>query len=132
MMINEVQSTDAKNMHKDSWNFINNITGCKSAKQGIIKGNSREDRVKEWYDHFSNLLGQTPNEEINSNDDLPKELHDLGMMGDFTAEDVAKAKKQLREGKKGGADSIPPEVLCKNDIILSFANTLLNENVKPE
>ena len=55
--------------------------------------------------------------------------------GEFTLEEMAKAKKQLREGKKSGSDNIPPEVLKRcnlDEIFLNFANKLLNDHVKPK
>ena len=44
-------------------------------------------------------------------------------------------KRQLEEGKQSGPDHIPPEVKKRcdlDDIILHFANKLLNDNEKPK
>ena len=51
-MISQVETADAKSRHGESWRLINAITGRKTAKRGIIQGNSREDRIKKWFDHF--------------------------------------------------------------------------------
>ena len=134
-MIGRVEDASARNKHGESWRLINSITGRKSAKRGIIKGNSREDRIKKWYNHFHNLLGKVP--DIEQGDvDLVNILHDLQIDDvDFTLKEMAKVKKQLREGKGSGSDNIPPEVLKRcnlDDILLNFANKLLNDNEKPK
>ena len=49
-----------------SWELINRITDRKSAKKGIIKGNSKEERILKWHDHLSSLLGS----ELPAVDDL--------------------------------------------------------------
>ena len=40
----EVKNVDVRSKHAESWRLINNITGHKAAKRGIIKGNSRKER----------------------------------------------------------------------------------------
>jgi len=82
-----------------------------------------------------NLLGKAPN--IEQGDvDLVDILQDLQIDdNDFTLEEMAKVKKQIREEKKSGSDNIPPKVLKRcnlDDIFLNFANKLLNDNGKPE
>ena len=42
-MINQVEMADNKTKHGESWQLINTITGRKSAKRGIIKGNMKEE-----------------------------------------------------------------------------------------
>jgi len=82
-----------------------------------------------------NLLGKAPN--IEQGDvDLVDILQDLQIDdNNFTLEEMAKVKKQIREEKKSGSDNIPPKVLKRcnlDDIFLNFANKLLNDNGKPE
>ena len=51
--------------------------------------------------------------------------------GDFTKEEIEQVKRQMREGKQSGPDHISPEVIKRcdlDDIILHFANKLLNGN----
>ena len=54
--------------------------------------------------------------------------------GNFTKNELCLVKESLKEGKQSGPDNIPPEVLKRCDldeIILDFANNLLEKNEKP-
>ena len=136
-MIEQVETANARSRHGESWRLINAITGRKASKRGMLKGNSKEERVTKWFEHFSNLLGKEPTlpNELND-DDLPQILHDLNIDdGDFTLEEYQFAKKSLKEGKQAGPDNITPEVVKRcdlDDIILSFANKLMRESMKPD
>ena len=55
-----LEIADEKSRHSESWKLINLITGRKTAKKGIIKAKSPEERIKKWYTHFKNLLGKEP------------------------------------------------------------------------
>ena len=50
---------------------MNEITGRKQSKKGILEGRNKEERTRNWYNHFKQLLGEEPNideedEEINT------------------------------------------------------------------
>ena len=136
-MINQVEMADNKRKHGESWQLINTITGRKSSKRGILKGNTKEERVNKWFEHFSNLFGkepvllEDPPEEVKA-----KILNDIHINDDdFTLDEMKVAKYNLREGKTSGPDNIRPEVLKRcdlDDILLEFANKLLNDNIKPD
>ena len=136
-MIKQVEIADDRRKHKLSWELINRITDRKSAKKGIIKGNSKEERILKWYDHFSNLLGNEPptNDQL-IEEDIGKILYEMNIDdGDFRLEELQIAKLKLCEGKASGPDGIPPEVIKRcnfDDIILDLSNKLLIENVIPE
>ena len=77
-MINQVEMADNKRKHGESWQLINTITGRKSSKRGILKGNTKEERVSKWFEHFSNLLGKEPVLlEDPPEEDLAKVLNDI-------------------------------------------------------
>ena len=44
-MISKVENADARAQHAESWKLINQISGRKAPKQGILKGNSSKERV---------------------------------------------------------------------------------------
>ena len=53
----------------------------------------------------------------------------------FTIEELESVKKHLKDGKQTGPDNIPTEVLKRcdlDDIIIEYANRLLNEDMKPK
>ena len=135
-MIIQVENSDIRQRHKESWELINKITGRKTAKKGLIKGNSKEDRVSKWYDHFNNLLGKEPLlTEKPPPEDLEKILYDLNIKDDdFNIEELQKAKSNLSDGKTPGSDNITSQIIkCDFDnIILEFSNKLLNDNVIPD
>ena len=131
-VLNQVEMADNKRKYRESWQLINTITGRKSAKRGILKGNTKEERVNKWFEHFSNLLGKEPV----LLEDLAKVLNDIHITDDdFTLDELKVAKYNLREGKTSGPDNIRQEVLKRcdlDDILLEFANKLLNDNIKPD
>ena len=42
------------------WQIVNEICHRKESKRSILKGKSKQDRLNQWKNHFSNLLGQAP------------------------------------------------------------------------
>ena len=55
-MIKQVDTSDNRHKYKESWELIIKITGRKTDKKGLIKGNSKEERVNRWFEH---LFGET-------------------------------------------------------------------------
>jgi len=79
--------------------------------QGQLEGDTKEERVRNWYTHFSNLLGKPPVAE-EDNVVINKVFDELGIDdGPFTLEEFYKAKKTISEGKACGEDRITPEVI---------------------
>ena len=128
----QVELTNQESKHSKCWKLINEITGRKNTKKGIIKAKSKEDRVKIWYEHFKKLLGsdRKGDENILVNTDLNlvlNETHNIAITA-FTLEEYRKVTDNLKDGKAAGPDDISPEILkyCKfDDIILNFANNIL-------
>ena len=40
--------------------LVNEISGRKKPRSGRLKGATKEERIKSWYDHFQQLLGNPP------------------------------------------------------------------------
>ena len=118
--IEQVENADARCRHGKSWKIINNISGRNISKSGILKGKSKEERVNNWYKHFSQLLGKEPVIEDEDEDILPVFNNLKYKIGPFDIDEYQLAKKRLREGKAAGPDEIPPEVLkrCNIDEII--------------
>ena len=138
-MISKVENADARAQHAESWKLINEISGRKAAKQGILKGNSSKERVDSWYKHFSDLLGKEPNTPDMDNPEETQTVFnetDLNIKtGPFTMEEYQNVKKVLQLRKASVEDGIYPEVLkyCNLDeTILSYANKLLVDHQKPQ
>ena len=133
-MVQKLELAYHTNQHKLSCQLINNLTGRKNAKKGIIKGNNKQDRLSKWYEYFKKLLGKEPiithpDEEIRTifnNLDIPS--------GPFTIDEHHKIKQKLVKGKAAGPDGILSEVFMLADIdviLLKFANNLLLNLEKP-
>ena len=135
-MIQKVENANSTHKHAESWKLINEISGRKTAKKGLLKGDSKEERLKKWFTHFSELLGKEPNISGNEEEEILPILSELGIdTGPFTFDEYQVVKKRLIEGKAPGPDGIPPEVfkLCNIDeIVLQFANKVLAAGDKPE
>ena len=133
--LKKVENAHANCKHGLSCEFINDITGRKASMRGQLKGDTQQERVRNWYDHFRNLLGKPPDIE-DENEEIDPILEDLDIeIGPFTQEEYQEAKSSLVGGKSCGEDCIPPEVLKRcnlDDIILKFCNHTLLYGKKPE
>ena len=113
---------------------MNKITNRRACTTGKLKGKSPEERKKQWFNRFKKLLGT--HDERPPSTEIKTVLQDLNICDeDFTLEEVAEAKKQVKEGKSLSEDGIMPEVLKRiniDDIILIFSNTLLIQREKPD
>ena len=97
---------------------------------------TKKERVKNRYGYFKELLGK-PLKIINENENINIILDQNKLnikSGPFTNSEHENVRKQIKENKAIGPDGISPEVLkrCEiSDIIISFANKILNINKKP-
>ncbi|KAJ8375764.1 hypothetical protein SKAU_G00063440 [Synaphobranchus kaupii] len=123
--VKEVEAAHVNQQHATSWQLINEISGRRSAQATQIKGESDEQRVEAWYNHFNNLLGN-PLTVLDENKEIGKVLTDLAIDDcPFTQAEYMKAKSSLKSGKSCGADGVVPEVLKYapvDNIILDFIN----------
>ena len=133
-MIRKVETADANSKHGQSWRLINEITGRKNAKRGIIKGTSKTERLKKWHDYFKNLLGEEPSI-TNPEGEIKTVFEELDISTTpFTVAEYRCVKRKIINGKAAGPDGIPPEVFKLaniDDIMLNFSNNLLNKLEKP-
>lgn len=56
----QLENLNATNRHAESWKLVNSLTDRKQRRNGILEGKDKEERVKNWYNHFKQLLGQEP------------------------------------------------------------------------
>ena len=133
--LQEVENASLNQQHNMSWKLINDISGRKRTRSENLKGKTKEERLKGWYTHFKDLLGNPP--VVNDEDEeIPQIFEDLPITCDtFDQEEYQKAKKSIKEGKSFGEVGIPPELLTKckiDDITLEFCNKALLERQKPD
>ena len=58
--LKEVEMAHVNSKHGQSWRLINDISGRKASAKGQLKGDTQKERVKNWFNHFKNLLGRAP------------------------------------------------------------------------
>ena len=58
--IAELNNAHTNKKSKVVWQIANEISNRKKSKRSIPKDKSRQDRLNQWKNHFSNLLGQAP------------------------------------------------------------------------
>ena len=117
-----------------AWKVVNSITGRKKSKEGLVKGDTPDQRRTTWLNHFSSLLGVAP-EVGNPDEDIPSVFEGLDIPdGPFTLDEYQMVKNKLKRGKGAGPDDIPSEVLkyCDiDDLILEMCNRALLSGEKP-
>ena len=58
--IAELNNAHTNKKSKIVWQIANEISNRKKSKLYILKGKSKQDRLNQWKNHFSSLLGQAP------------------------------------------------------------------------
>ena len=55
--VTQIEQSSKTNKQEKSGKLINEITGRKTTKRTILKGRNKEERAKNWYGYFKELLG---------------------------------------------------------------------------
>ena len=58
--IAELNNAHTNKKSKVVWRIANEINNRKKSKYSILKNKSKQNRLNQWKNHFSNLLGQVP------------------------------------------------------------------------
>ena len=126
--IAELNNARTNKKSKVIWQIANEISNRKKSKP-IVKGKSKQDRLNQWKNHFSNLLIQAP-PVIN----IPtKRMIDLELhieKNDFTMKEQQIVIKNLKNNKASGIDNIPAEiwkVRIFNEQLLYIFNRVYNQ-----
>lgn len=133
--VNDINNDQGFGRLRKMWNLVHSISGKRSVNSSKIKGDTPEERVDKWKQHFKKLLGQPPDATTNFNlDDNILNGVDISD-SNFTEEEYNTAVKNMSDGKNGGADGIRPEILkrCKmQKFVLKFCNIALNSGCTPK
>ena len=120
--IKKIEQADKNSKHGLSWPLINEVSGRKTSAQGQLKGDTQAARIKNWYTHFSNLLGKPP--EVDEEDEEIEQIFPkLNIKeGPFSLDEYKKAKAELKLRKMAGDDGPTASVQrysnCANWMIL--------------
>ena len=133
--LKEFEEASVNQKHQKAWSLINEVSGRKKSRAGRLKGNTKEERINSWYNHFKDLLGNPP-DVLEEDEVIPEVFSELPIRTDaFDLEEYQRAKKAVKEGKSFGEDGITPEVIKRcniDDIILDFCNAALLNRNKPK
>ena len=127
--IAELNNAHTNKKSKVVWQIANEISNRKKSKRSILKGKSKQDRLNQWKNHFSNLLGQAPPIiNIPTKRMIDAEFHIE--KNDFTMKELQIVIKNLKNNKASGIDNIPAEVwkagIC-NEQLLYICNRVYNQ-----
>ena len=117
--VTQIEHSIKTNKNQESWKLINEITGRKTTKRAILKGRNKEERVKNWYGYFKELLGKPP-KIINENENINTILDENELnikTSPFTNSEYENVRKQIKENKATVPDGISPQVLKRCEII---------------
>ena len=53
--LKEYEEANLNQRHHLAWGIINDVSGRKKSRSGRLKGNRKEERLSNWYDHFEIL-----------------------------------------------------------------------------
>ena len=114
--IAELNNAYTNTKSKVVWQIENQISNRKKSKRSSLRGKSKQDRLNQWKNHFSSLLGQVPPAiNIPTKRMIDMELHIE--KNDFTMKELQIVIKNLKNNKASGTDNIPAEVwkagICK-------------------
>ena len=99
-------------------------------RQAKLKGKSQNERLDKWKEHFSNLLGKSPNvidEQIETVIDYELPIKKVL----FSIDELEQVIKKTKNNKAAGLDGIPPELRKTgrfNDYLLNFCNDVYRQN----
>ena len=63
--MHQINEADKVGNHKNTWRIIRELNGDKARQNIKIKGETRDERLESWYDHFKGLRS---NSEMSTSD----------------------------------------------------------------
>jgi len=132
--INTIGHCHPNNQSSMGWGLIREISGKNSSQPSQVAGDTADDRIGSWYNHFKNLLGNPPEVE-NEDEEIEPVFQELPIKdGPFTLKEYQTAKGSLKAGKSCGEDGIVPEVLkwvLIDDLVLYISNKAFMDRELP-
>ena len=125
-----LESTNPEHRHNSSWKIIRELSSSNTTPFTKVRGNSSEERLNVWYDHFKNLLGTpSPAPDLSDlffnntvSDALPINCDPL------SDDELRTVLRAIKSSKSPGLDNIPPAVWKISSLhtdLLGFCNDAL-------
>ncbi len=73
-----LEESHINSQHGKAWKLVNELSGRRTSQRGQIKGDTQQERVKNWYEHFVGLLGSEP-DAIDADIVIPSIFENLGI-----------------------------------------------------
>ena len=128
--IGKIRNSVEDRQSRIAWQIINKVSRRNSTAKAKLKATNQQEWIKQWKQHFENLLGN-----------LQKVAHEPIMriiskqfdikLGLFTLEELDSVLKKIKNREAAGLDEIPPKVWKTrqfNDILLWHCNAVYNQN----
>ena len=130
----EIENASVQQQPRKVWDIVKEITGKASTPASRIKGDTPQERLNLWKDHFSNLLGQPPPDDTNPVRKIVQETLPI-KTNEFTIGELKVGINSLSINKSPGMDEIPAEVWksgALNGPLLDVCNRMLIHGEKPD
>ena len=128
--IDKIRDSMEDRQSRIDWQTINEVSRRKSTAKAKLKAANQQERIKQWKQHFENLLGNPPKVTHEPITRIISKQLDI-KLGPFTQEELDLVLRKIKNRKAAGQDEIPPEVWKTrqfDDILLRHCNTVYNQN----
>ena len=112
------------------WQTINEVCRWKSTTKAKLKATNQQERIKQWKQHFENLIGNPPKDTHEPITKIISKQLDI-KLGPFTEEELDSVLRNIKNRKTAGLEGIRPEIRKTrqfDDILLRHCNELYNQN----
>ena len=113
-----------------AWQTINEVSRRKNTAKAKLKAANQQERIKQWKQHFENLLGNPPKITHEPITRIISKQLDI-KLGPVTQEELDSVLRKIKYRKATGQDEIPLEVWKTrqfDDILLRHCKAVYNQN----
>ena len=128
--IDKIRGSVEDRKSRIAWETIKEMSRRKSTTKAKLKAANQQERIKQWKQHFENLLGNPPKVTHEPIIRIISKQLDI-KLGPFTQEELYSVLRKIKNRKAAGFDEIPPEVWKTrqfDDILLRQCNAVYSQN----
>ena len=128
--IDKIRDSVEDRQSRIAWQTINEVSRRRNTAKAKLKAANQQERIKQWKQHFENLLGNPPKITHEPITRIISKQLDI-KLGPFTQEELDSVLRKIKNRKAAGLDEIPPEVWKTrqfDDILLRHCNAVYNQN----
>ena len=128
--IDKIRDSVEDRQSRIAWQTINEVSRRKDTAKAKLKAANQQERIKQWKQHFENLLGNPPKITHEPITRIISKQLDI-KLGPSTQEELDSVPRKIKNRKAAGLDEIPPEVWKTrqfDDTLLRHCNAVYNQN----